>query len=177
MNCCLKSGIHKHSPNSRVHVEVVHFVRGPSIVSPSHNRMYFLSMWEEDMQKLCSHFLLSASGFSEFSEILETASFSAPFVRNKLSCYFILMNAPRFRFRKFPQYLILLLRQVSPRFHPSTRQGKHLWASLDAASGLEFLLTLLAGFLKLWVAPRFWMQSDLSRMRNLSEHVKTSSSL
>ena len=42
MNCCLKSGIYEHCPNSRVHVEVLHFVHRSSIVSLSHSRRDFV---------------------------------------------------------------------------------------------------------------------------------------
>ena len=38
MNNCLKSGIQKYVPNSRVHVQVLHCVRGPSFVDFSDDR-------------------------------------------------------------------------------------------------------------------------------------------
>ena len=37
MNCCLKSGIHEHSPNSQIHIQIFHRIaRLSSIDFPDH---------------------------------------------------------------------------------------------------------------------------------------------
>ena len=51
-----------------------------------------------DKRKLCGHFLLSALGSHEFSELLHATG----------PRYFIFMIAPRFRYGKFPRYLIFI---------------------------------------------------------------------
>ena len=129
MNCCLKSGIHEQSPNSRAHIEVFHFALRSSIVSLSHNRIDFVHVRYDcrGYVNMCRHFLLTALGFPGFSEMLEAPRFlRASFVSNRLSCFFILVDSENSHVPGSP-----LLRQVSPRFHPSTRQGIHLSASLE----------------------------------------------
>ena len=120
MNCCFKSGIYKQSPNCRVNIEVLHFIRRLSIVL-SHNRIDFVHAWhdfrgyEEIMWPFPSFslripWIFWNTGCRRFHR--------AGFVCNKLTCYFILVNAPGFRFIEFPHYLIILSCEKScRRFH------------------------------------------------------------
>ena len=112
------SGIHEHSPNSRVHIEVLHFIRGFSIVSLSHNRIGFV------------HARHDFRGYVEIMWPFPTFSFRTPwifwntgscrflravFVCNRLTWYFIFVNRPGIRFREFPYYLIFLCCDRFPR--------------------------------------------------------------
>ena len=133
MNCCLRSGIPEHSPNSRVRVEVFHFVLGSSI-SLSHNRLDFVHERHDCrgcVKKKCGHFLVSALGY-ENSEILEAASFPALFCMQQAHLLLHSRERSRIQIQRIP---IIpdspLLRQVSTRCHPSTGQGKHLSASIE----------------------------------------------
>ena len=86
----------------------------------------------EDMRKLRGHFLLSALGFPEFSGILEAAGFPALFCVQQ--AHLVLHPRERSRIQIQKIHIVRdssLLRQVSPRYHPSTRQGIHLSASLQ----------------------------------------------
>ena len=126
MGCCLKSGVREHSPNSRVHVEIVHFVRGSSIVSLSHNRIDFV------------HVRYGCSGYVEIVWSFPSFSFRIPDLSKK--CWkpqtsprlFCKQQAFRIQIQKIPIiHRSPLLRQVSPRFHPSIRQGIHLSVALE----------------------------------------------
>ena len=162
MNCCLKSGIHKHSPNCRVHVEVFHFVLRSSIISPSHNRIDFV------------HVRHDCRGYVEIMWSFPSFSFKIPWIfwntgsRRFPSALFCMQQAhlllhPRERstiqIQKIPTIPDSpLLRQVSPRCHPSTRQGKHLSASLEN-SALRQVSNLFASCLP--VSPQLWVSQDL----------------
>ena len=137
MNCCLKSGIQQYAPNSRVHVQVLHWVRGLSFVDflPIEKTASVRGTVAGEMCRLCGHSFLSALGFPEFSDLLD---------------------APGFR---YPHPLILLLlRQVSPLLCPSTRQGMHLTASLEYSTLRRisnFFSSCFQVSLQLWVFPGF----------------------
>ena len=88
MNCCLKSGIQKFSPNSRVHVQVIQVTRWTSAINVSYDRVAVvdLSYDRKDgvharhttaghMWRSRGHFLPSASGFPKFSELLDATGF------------------------------------------------------------------------------------------------------
>ena len=135
--------------NSRVHVEVLHFIRTSSIVSLSHNRIDFVHVRHD-----CRGYVQIMWPFPSFNFGLpwifwNTGSCTihrALVVCNKLTCLFILANT---QIQKIP---ILpdspLLRQVSPRCHPTTRQGIHLQFHSRTRRFVRsrIFLVLLAGF-------------------------------
>ena len=92
-----------------------------------------------------------------------------------------LHDCSRIQIQKIPTIPhIHLLRQVSMLIYPSTRQGMHLAASLENSTLRRVLNSFSPCFqvsLRLWASPGLWMQSDLSRMRNLPEQFKTDSLL
>ena len=152
MNCWLKSGIHKHSQKSRVHVEVLHFVRSSSIVSLSHNRKDFVHVRHDcrgyvEIMWLCPSFSFRIPWF--FWNTGSRKFLRAIFESKRLSSHFILVNAPGFRFRKFPQYSMLppyrrggkkskwtswsaLWKRGVVREHVATQKREALWISLVA---------------------------------------------
>ena len=169
MNCGLKCNIHEYTPCSVVHVEVIQFISWTSVIH--FVRSSRLSPCEVLMLETYENYVaFSASSFSisEFPEFLDATGFA---------CHFFLVTAPGFRFRKFPQLLTYLSRQVSPLLQPSNRQGMHLAASLENSTLHRILIFFCLVSLNLWVSRGLMMQSDLSRMRNLPKQLKTGSLL
>ena len=151
MNCCLKNGIHKHSPRSRVHVEVLHFISRSSIERHSYNRMDFVHVGD-DFRGYVEIIWprLSALGSPEFSETLEAAGFPALFLYATGSP----VTSPSWTLQDsdsekshdtsfstvatgFPA-----LSSIKP---PRYTSFSFTW-ELGASSGIELLLVLLAGF-------------------------------
>ena len=65
---------------------------------------------------------------------------------NRFPCHFFLMIGPRSWFKKVQWLLTFLLRQVSLSINLPRYASFSLTWELDAASGLEFLLSLASGF-------------------------------
>ena len=94
MNYCLKSGIQKYAPNSRVHVQVLHWVRGPSFVDFSDDREDCFharhGIWRNAW---CGHYFLSALGFPKFSDLLDAPGFPLVAVlQDKSPSHFLFME-------------------------------------------------------------------------------------
>ena len=134
-----------------------------------------------DTRRLCDHSVFSAFGLPWQADWLGAQGFPAP-VLQRTGFPFTSSSLPvsyserstsphsSFAATSFPV-------AVSHQKPAKVCIFSRAW-ELDAASGSEFPLILLLGFPRGYEYPRtFWMQSEFSRMRHLSEHEKTSSSL
>ena len=133
MNCSLECNVHEYTPNSVVLDDVIQVIRWTSAVNLSYDRRDFLqvSTTAGDIWKLCGTWIYWISGC------------------NKFPCFFFLMIAPWFRFRKTLMTSdFYRSRQVptTPAINPPMYASFSLPWELDAASGFEFLLALASSF-------------------------------
>ena len=140
---------YKHSPNSRVHVEVLHFIRRFSIVSLCHNRIGFVHVTHDFRGYVENMWPFPSFGFPDFSSswTLQDIDSETP----------VILDSP-------------LLRRVSSRCHPSTCQGKHLSASLENSALRQvsnFFSSCLpvscsCAFHRMWGCSHFFTDEELA---------------
>ena len=165
MNCSLVCDVDEYTPKSVVLVEVIQVIRWTSAVNLSYDRIDFLHVRYNCWRHMKNLWPFSAS------------SFRIPWISwisgcNRFPCYFFLMFAPWFRFRKFPWFLTFICRGKFLRhIQPSNRQSMHLSAFLENSTlrrVLDFFLPSRVRFpCRCCEYPwAFSTQSGGSRMRN-----------
>ena len=183
MNHCSKNGIHEHSPNSQMHVQIFHRIATLSSINfPDHGEDGFhvvgcVRRSVEVVVPRCFCILLT------FLVNWRTGSVCKVLLPSfTVSGQLVSLCSTRSQLQDCRSLLNLRLLDVTG-FHaafPLTRQGMHLAAALLNSTLrriLNFFSSCSLVSLQLRVSPELRMQSNFSRMRNLSEHEKTASSL
>ena len=148
-------------PHSRVHVEVFHFVHRSSIRSLSHNRTDFVHVRHDCRQYVKTYVAIPYFSFRIPWIFCNTGSRRFPravFVCNRLTCFFILVNAPGSDSENSIMLDSPLLRQVFLLLCPSSRPGTHLAASLEN-SALRQVSNFFSSCLPF--SPQLWVSPDL----------------
>ena len=137
MNCCSKSGIHEHSPNSQIHIQIVHRIaRLFSIDFPEHGEggFHFMGCVRRHVEIVVPcRFCI----FLTFPVNRRTGSVCKG-VEPKLN-YFgqqVLLCSTRSQPQDCRSLLNLLLLSATrfPAALPSTRQGTHPWVALETST-------------------------------------------
>ena len=188
MNRCPKSGIHEHSANSQIHIQIFHRIaKFSSIDFPDHGEdglRMMVCVWRYFGKNVSTSLLYPFNFPGQLKNWLR--------VRSGLLPSFIILG------NKFPFvmpdlslrivgvfwiffFFFFLIRRVS-RCFTLTRQGMHPLVAIETSTLRRMSLVQHSSCcrvsLKLSGSQDFWMQSDSMRQRNLSQWItKTHSSL